>query len=195
MYFTPLNCLAARRTLSLFVAWLLLVNGLLFGFMHAPVAFAAEPAGIETGVDGPRNYVPLIICTANGIKTISVPAELAENGARRRTVRTPLTVSSVPVADWAIMWSACRSNRNCRSFTLSNFPTRSQPFISPHACMISARLQHPRVPRPGSSDHGFHFCACRPFTPLLRPTPIAYVTGNLRVPADTGAFPDDFPGP
>ena len=80
MYFTPLNCLAARRTLSLFVAWLLLVNGLLFGFMHAPVAFAAEPTGVAENVDGPRNYVPLIICTANGIKTISVPAELAENG-------------------------------------------------------------------------------------------------------------------
>ncbi|MFV1850598.1 MAG: DUF2946 family protein [Thalassospira sp.] len=80
MYFTPLNCLAARRTLSLCVAWLLLVNALLFGFMHAPVAMAAEPTG-AISADGSQNYVPLIICTANGIKTISVPAELAENGA------------------------------------------------------------------------------------------------------------------
>jgi len=87
VYFTPLNCLAARRTLSLCVAWLLLVNALLFGFMHAPVAMAAEPIGAASTADAPQAYVPLIICTANGIKTISVPADLAEN-------RTPSPHSS-----------------------------------------------------------------------------------------------------
>lgn len=81
MYFTPLNCLAARRTLSLCVAWLLLVNALFFGFMHAPVAMAAEPTGVISTENAVQTYVPLIICTANGIKTISVPADLADNGA------------------------------------------------------------------------------------------------------------------
>lgn len=66
-----------RRTLSLFVGWLLLVNALMFGFMHAPVALASVPSGIETS---DVTYVPLIICTANGIKTISVPAEIAKDG-------------------------------------------------------------------------------------------------------------------
>ena len=80
MYFTPLNCLAARRALSLCVAWLLLVNALFFGFMHAPVAMAAEPTGIVSTTNADQAYVPLIICTANGIKTISVPADLANNG-------------------------------------------------------------------------------------------------------------------
>ncbi|MBC05913.1 DUF2946 family protein [Thalassospira sp.] len=78
MYYTPLNCLAARRTLSLCVAWLLLVNALFFGFMHAPVALEAVPTA-NTEVS--QTYVPLIICTANGIKTISVPADLAEDRA------------------------------------------------------------------------------------------------------------------
>lgn len=73
---TSVNIPAFRRTLSLFVAWLLLVNALMFGFMHAPVALAAAPNGAQE----PLTYVPLIICTANGIKTISVPAERAENG-------------------------------------------------------------------------------------------------------------------
>lgn len=83
MYFTPLNSLVARRTLSLCVAWLLLINALLFGFMHAPIAMAAEPlpAGVGSSEEVAQTYVPLIICTANGIKTISVPAALAENGA------------------------------------------------------------------------------------------------------------------
>jgi hypothetical protein len=67
---------------------MLLLNALLFGFMHAPVALAAEPTGVVVDTsDAPRAYVPLIICTANGIKTISVPAEIAEN-------RTPSPHSS-----------------------------------------------------------------------------------------------------
>ncbi|MEQ8390943.1 MAG: DUF2946 family protein [Thalassospira sp.] len=66
-----------RRTLSLFVGWLLLVNALMFGFMHAPVALASVPSGAEASE---MVYVPLIICTANGIKTISVPADMAKNG-------------------------------------------------------------------------------------------------------------------
>lgn len=79
MYFTPLNCPAARRTLSLCVAWLLLVNALLFGFMHAPVALAAVPTSATEASQTTETYVPLIICTANGIKTISVPAGVAES--------------------------------------------------------------------------------------------------------------------
>lgn len=65
-----------RRTLSLLVGWLLLVNGMMFGFMHAPVALASVPSGTETS---DVIYVPLIICTANGIKTISVPADVAKS--------------------------------------------------------------------------------------------------------------------
>ncbi|MHC8494485.1 DUF2946 family protein [Thalassospira sp. SM2505] len=67
-----------RRTLSLLVGWLLLVNGMMFGFMHAPVALAAVPTSTTASE---VTYVPLIICTANGIKTISVPAEVANDGA------------------------------------------------------------------------------------------------------------------
>ncbi|MBX2831319.1 MAG: hypothetical protein KTR23_09095 [Rhodospirillales bacterium] len=66
-----------RRTLSLFVGWLMLTNALMFGFMHAPVALASVPSGTEES----QVYVPLIICTANGIKTISVPADIAEDGS------------------------------------------------------------------------------------------------------------------
>ncbi|MDG4718141.1 MULTISPECIES: DUF2946 family protein [Thalassospira] len=66
-----------RRTLSLLVGWLLLVNGMMFGFMHAPVALASVPASTASA---DVTYVPLIICTANGIKTISVPAEVAKDG-------------------------------------------------------------------------------------------------------------------
>tara|TARA_E500000318_G_scaffold105545_1_gene112562 strand:- start:284 stop:730 length:447 start_codon:yes stop_codon:yes gene_type:complete len=71
------NIPVVRRTLSLFVGWLLLVNALMFGFMHAPVALASVPSGTEAS---DMVYVPLIICTANGIKTISVPADMAKNG-------------------------------------------------------------------------------------------------------------------
>ncbi|RCK29429.1 DUF2946 family protein [Thalassospira lucentensis] len=77
MSVTRKNISAARRTLSLFVGWLLLVNAMMFGFMHAPVALAAVPTGTESA----QTYVPLIICTANGIKTISVPADVAEDGS------------------------------------------------------------------------------------------------------------------
>jgi hypothetical protein len=77
VYFTPLNSLVARRTLSLCVAWLLLVNALFFGFMHAPVALETVPT---SNTEVSQTYVPLIICTANGIKTISVPADLADDG-------------------------------------------------------------------------------------------------------------------
>lgn len=77
VYFTPLNSLVARRTLSLCVAWLLMVNALFFGFMHAPVALETVPT---SNTEVSQTYVPLIICTANGIKTISVPADLAEDG-------------------------------------------------------------------------------------------------------------------
>ena len=71
----------ARRMLSLLVGWLLLVHSVMFGFMHAPVALAAtvhKAASAQS--ESAQTYVPLIICTANGIKTISIPAEAAENG-------------------------------------------------------------------------------------------------------------------
>ncbi|MEQ8286011.1 DUF2946 family protein [Thalassospira sp.] len=77
MSVTRNNNPVVRRTLSLFVGWLLLVNALMFGFMHAPVALASVPSGAEASE---MVYVPLIICTANGIKTISVPADMAKNG-------------------------------------------------------------------------------------------------------------------
>ncbi|MCC9623988.1 DUF2946 family protein [Thalassospira sp. MA62] len=74
------NAPFAQRALSLLVAWLLLVNALFFGFMHAPVAIAATPTAPQTaGQTGETAYVPLIICTANGIKTISVPANQADS--------------------------------------------------------------------------------------------------------------------
>ncbi|WP_430472756.1 DUF2946 family protein [Thalassospira lucentensis] len=77
MSVTRNNNPVVRRTLSLFVGWLLLVNALMFGFMHAPVALASVPSGTEASE---MVYVPLIICTANGIKTISVPADMVKNG-------------------------------------------------------------------------------------------------------------------
>ncbi|MFH1805401.1 MAG: DUF2946 family protein [Pseudomonadota bacterium] len=55
--------------LSLMTAGLLLFNAMLFGFMHSPLAAQNE--------DG---FVPLVICTANGIRTISVPGTAPEDG-------------------------------------------------------------------------------------------------------------------
>jgi hypothetical protein len=69
---------ALRRSLSVAVACFLLANALMFGFMHAPVALANTPAVVGGNAD--QNFIPLIICTANGIKTISVPAGATEEG-------------------------------------------------------------------------------------------------------------------
>ncbi|OSQ39775.1 DUF2946 family protein [Thalassospira mesophila] len=59
-----------RVTITTLVACLLLVNTVLFGFMHAPLAAQANADG--TG------YIPLLICTANGIQAIRVPADPAD---------------------------------------------------------------------------------------------------------------------
>ncbi|WP_404425567.1 DUF2946 family protein [Thalassospira australica] len=69
---------AFRHSLSVAVACFLLANALMFGFMHTPVALANTP--VATGEPTDQSFIPLIICTANGIKTISVPADAAKEG-------------------------------------------------------------------------------------------------------------------
>ncbi|WP_245829888.1 DUF2946 family protein [Thalassospira alkalitolerans] len=66
---------AIRRSLSVGVACFLLANALMFGFMHAPVALANTATATDANTG--QSFIPLIICTANGIKTISVSPELA----------------------------------------------------------------------------------------------------------------------
>lgn len=58
-----------RVTITTLVACLLLINTVLFGFMHAPLAAQANADG--------KGYIPLLICTANGIQAIRVPSDPA----------------------------------------------------------------------------------------------------------------------
>ncbi len=54
-------------TITTVVACILLINTVLFGFMHAPLAAQAQ--------DGQNSYIPILICTANGIQAIRIPGD------------------------------------------------------------------------------------------------------------------------
>ncbi|WP_349593406.1 DUF2946 family protein [Thalassospira sp. NFXS8] len=56
-----------RVTITTLVACLLLINTVLFGFMHAPLAAQARADG--------SGYIPILICTANGIQAIRLPSD------------------------------------------------------------------------------------------------------------------------
>ncbi|AUG54924.1 hypothetical protein CSC3H3_04565 [Thalassospira marina] len=62
-----------RVTITTVVACILLINTVLFGFMHAPLAARADASG-----DG---YIPLLICTSNGIQAIRLPTDPTDGKA------------------------------------------------------------------------------------------------------------------
>ena len=66
-----------RETIASMVACILLVNTVLFGFMHAPLAAQARADG--------NNYIPILICTSQGIKAIRVPGNALDDKAAPKT--------------------------------------------------------------------------------------------------------------
>ncbi|WP_073953637.1 DUF2946 family protein [Thalassospira sp. TSL5-1] len=61
-----------RETITSLVACVLLINTVLFGFMHAPLAAQTQ---------GQNNYIPILICTSHGIQAIRLPGNAFDDKA------------------------------------------------------------------------------------------------------------------